>query len=34
MNERVFDGFCADPGAYCAAMQRISEKKATQNYAK
>jgi hypothetical protein len=27
MNERVFDGFCADPGAFCAAMPRISQKK-------
>jgi hypothetical protein len=26
MNERVFDGFCADPGAFCAAMPRISQK--------
>jgi hypothetical protein len=26
MNERVFDGFCVDPGAFCAAMPRISHK--------
>jgi hypothetical protein len=27
MSERVFDRFCADPGAFCAAMPRISQKK-------
>jgi hypothetical protein len=35
MNERVFEGFCADPGAFCTAMPRISQKKkATQKGAK
>jgi hypothetical protein len=26
MNERVFDGLCGNPGAFCAAMPRISQK--------
>jgi hypothetical protein len=34
MNERVFDGFCADPGAFLRSDAAYLAKKATQNCAK